>query len=316
MLQQTQVATVIPYFHEFLELFPTVHHLARTDLSKVLSAWEGLGYYSRARHLHEASKIISNHFKGRLPDQLEALLSLPGIGRYTAGAILSIAYHQESPILDGNIKRLLTRLFAIREDPKERKTEKRLWEVSGALIPQGRASSFNQALMELGATVCTPKRPVCVLCPLRAFCEAMGLGNPEAFPKKKAKKKIPHVEAVSAVIRRNGRVLLNRRPLKGLLGGLWEFPNWKVESGKDLKRSLESQLQKEMTVIGKIENPVGTFQHTFSHFKLTLHVFGCRIVSGNPEGKWVPLRKLDLFPMSKLHRTIAEKLGNDIIYKA
>ncbi|OGP54739.1 MAG: A/G-specific adenine glycosylase [Deltaproteobacteria bacterium RBG_13_52_11b] len=306
MLQQTQVATVIPYYLKFLKLFPTVRHLARADLSDVLRVWEGLGYYSRARNLHKAARTVVILFNGKIPDNPEDLLSLPGVGRYTAGAILSIAFNRESPVLDGNVKRVLSRLYAIPGDPKERKIEERLWDISGSLIPKGNAHSFNQALMELGATICIPKEPLCLLCPLQQLCRARKQGNPESYPKKVSKKAIPHVEAVSAVIIKEGRVLLKHRPPRGLLGGLWEFPNWEIEKGKDLKRSLKNHLKKEMALTAKVDGLVGTLKHTYSHFRLTLHVYYCQIPDGKASGKWVSARNLHHYPMSRLHRRIAQ----------
>ena len=172
MLQQTRVDTVIPYYRRFIKTFPTVQRLARADLSEVLKVWEGLGYYSRARNLQKAARIISSQFHGRIPDTLDGLLSLPGIGRYTAGAILSIAFNQEAPILDGNVKRVLSRLFAVSGNPARGKAEALLWQLSASLIPEGHASPFNQALMDLGATVCTPKVPQCSICPLARLCKA------------------------------------------------------------------------------------------------------------------------------------------------
>ncbi len=248
-------------------------------------------------------------FNGTIPDNLKDLLSLPGIGRYTAGAILSIAFNRETPVLDGNVKRVLCRLYAIPEDPKETKTEERLWSISGSLIPEGNAHSFNQALMELGATICIPRKPLCLLCPLRNFCRARKQGNSEVYPKQVVKKRIPHVEAVSAVIFKEGRVLLRQRPPRGLLGGLWEFPNWKVEKDKELKTSLRKRLKEEMGGGVKVTDPVGTLQHAYSHFKVTLHVYRCRIFYGEVRGRWVSLQNLHLFPMSKLHRRIADTLA-------
>ena len=309
MLQQTQVATAIPYYERFLKSFPTVHHLARADLSDVLRVWEGLGYYSRARNLHKAAGTVVTLFNGLIPDNFEDLLTLPGIGRYTAGAILSIAFNREAPVLDGNVTRVLCRLYAIPGDPKERKTEERLWSVSGSLIPKGSAHSFNQALMELGATICTPREPLCLLCPLQRFCSASKQGKPEAYPKKESKKEIPHVEAVSAVIIKENRVLLRQRPPRGLLGGLWEFPNWETEKGNDLKRSLKSHLKKEVALTAKVNGLVATLKHTYSHFKITLHVYYCRIPNGKVPGKWVPVRDLHQYPMSRLHRRIADTMA-------
>ncbi len=218
MLQQTQVATVIPYYLRFLKAFPTVRHLAKADLSKVLKVWEGLGYYSRARNLHRASRIVSNDFNGKIPDNLTDLRTFPGIGRYTAGAILSIAFNKEAPVLDGNVKRVLSRLFAIAEPPAGGKSEVRLWHLSESLIPKGKASSFNQGLMDLGAMICTPKEPQCPECPLLDLCNGRASGDPERFPTKILKKKIPHIEAISAVIQREWKSSSAAKAAAGTFG--------------------------------------------------------------------------------------------------
>ena len=225
MLQQTQVATVIPYYRNFLKTFPTVCNLAKANLSKVLKVWEGLGYYSRARNLHRASQIVLNRFHGKIPDTLKDLLNLPGIGRSTAGAILSFAFHKEAPILDGNAKRVFSRLFTVSGSPGERKTEQLLWNISESLIPRGHSNPFNQALMDLGSMLCTPKDPQCPLCPLRDLCKGKASREPERFPAKSIKKKIPHIEAIAAVITRDRNVLLHRRPPKGpYSAGYGNFP--------------------------------------------------------------------------------------------
>lgn len=307
MLQQTQVAAVIPYYKNFLKTFPTVQSLASADLSKVLKVWEGLGYYSRARNLHRASQIILKRFGGKIPDNPKDLLGLPGVGRYTAGAILSIAFNQEVPILDGNVKRVLSRLFAVSDPPK--KTEKILWEYSASLIPEGHASSFNQALMDLGATVCTPKNPSCFQCPLKRLCKSYQLGEPERFPTRVTKKRIPRIEAVAAVIQKSGKVLLKQRPTKGLLGGLWEFPNWSVEKKKDLMEYLRLKVKSELGLRITSEVPLGTFQQTYSHFKLTLHVFQYQYADGNRAKRWVSINDLDQFAMSRIDRQIAKRVS-------
>ena len=305
MLQQTQVDTVIPYYQRFLKVFPTVEVLAKADLSRVLKIWEGLGYYSRARHLHQAAKRIVDQFNGRIPDRLNDLLSLPGIGRYTAGAILSIAHNKEAPILDGNVKRVLSRLHAVATILGETKTEKLLWTLSESLIPRGHAGSFNEALMDLGATVCTPKRPSCSLCPLRNLCRAKAIGNPERYPTKAKKRKIPHVNGVSAVIVKDGKVLLHQRPPRGFSGGLWEFPNWRVQREKNPSRRLVKWITDEKRLRVAVKGRVGSFEQTYSHFKLTLHVYHCQALDGEGSGRWVTIRDLHRFPMSRIHRRIA-----------
>jgi A/G-specific adenine glycosylase len=310
MLQQTQVNTVIPYYNHFLKTFPTIQDLAKANLSKVLKVWEGLGYYSRARNLHRASQIILNHFNGKIPDNLKGLLGLPGIGRYTAGAILSIAFNKTAPILDGNVKRVLSRLFVISGHPK--KTEEFLWPLSESLIPKGSPGAFNQALMDLGSMICTPKNPNCLSCPLKNLCQGYLSGNPESYPLRSVKKKVPHIEAIAAVIQKNGKVLLRQRPPKGLLGGLWEFPNWKIEEERRsrLRLRLRNFIHKEMGMDIEVKESIGTFQQIYSHFKLTLHVFHCQVVDEIRNGKWIPIRNLHQLPMSRIYRRIANTLSD------
>ena len=309
MLQQTQVATVIPYYQKFLKSFPTIHHLAKSDLSKVLKVWEGLGYYSRARNLHQASKIIANHSNGKIPDKLKDLLNLPGIGRYTAGAILSIAYNKKAPILDGNVKRVLSRLFVVSGNPK--KTEEFLWPLSESLIPKGSPGAFNQALMDLGSMTCTPKNPNCLSCPLKNLCQGYLSGKPESYPLRSVKKKVPHIEAIAAVIQKHGKVLLRQRPPKGLLGGLWEFPNWPIDGKKDLKEYLRLKVKSDFGLKVKCKENLGPFKQTYSHFKLTLHVFKCDALEGRGKGKWVSIKKLDRLPMSRIHRRISQTFAKN-----
>src|SRR4030043_1760574 len=246
MLQQTQVATVIPYYQKFLKTFPTLRHLAKTNLSKVLKSWEGLGYYSRARNLHRASQIVLNHFHGKIPDTLKDLLNLPGIGRSTAGAILSFAFQKEAPILVGNAKRVFSRLFTVSGSPGERKTQQLLWQLSESLVPRGFSNPFNQALMDLGSMLCTTKEPQCLRCPLRNLCQGYLSGKPESYPPQIIKKTIPHITATSAVIEKDKKVLLNQRPPVGLLGGLWEFPNWKIGAKERLRLRLRNYIKQEI----------------------------------------------------------------------
>jgi A/G-specific adenine glycosylase len=312
MLQQTQVTTAIPYYKKFLKSFPTVRHLARADLSRVLKIWEGLGYYSRARNLHRASQIVSNHFHGRIPENLEGLLSLPGIGRSTAGALLSFAFQKDASILDTNVKRVISRLFAVSENPAAGKTDDLLWRTSESLVPKGYSYPFNQALMDLGSMLCTVKKPDCDRCPLRNVCKGRASGKPEKYPSKRIRKTIPHVESVSAVIKRDGKVLLRQRPPSGLLGGLWEFPNWRIKEKQRsrLRLRLRTNTKKDMGITVDVKELIGTFRQTFSHFKLTLQVYHCQATDGEGKGNWVAIRSLHLFPMSRIHRRIALQLSN------
>ncbi len=251
-----------------------------------------------------------NHFNGKIPNQLKDLLNLPGIGRSTAGAILSFAYNEEAPILNGNAKRVISRLFAVSDNPAKGKVENLLWRISESLIPKGYSNSFNQAIMDLGSMLCTTKEPQCLRCPLRNLCQGYLSGKPESYPPRTIKKTIPHITAISAVIEKDKKVLLNQRPPVGLLGGLWEFPNWKIEGEK--RFGLRNYIKKEMGINVKVKESLGTFQQTYSHFKLTLHVFHCQPLNGKEKGKWVPIRKLPLLPMSRIHRRIAQMIDNEI----
>ena len=204
MLQQTQVATVIPYFHRFLERFPTIADLAAAEEQDVLRLWQGLGYYSRARNLHKAAKAVVNQFGGRMPNDVDALLKLPGVGRYTAGAIASLAHDRVAPILDGNVIRVISRLDHLLTDPRERTAQAHLWQRATEILPKTRVGDFNSALMELGATICTPRAPQCLICPVRSFCEAAERGDPESIPPPKKSKPTPLVKRWILAIRSHG----------------------------------------------------------------------------------------------------------------
>lgn len=302
MLQQTQVATVIPYYARFLASFPTVEALAAASLDAVLKQWEGLGYYARARHLHAAARKVVAEFDGQIPDTMEALLSLPGIGRYTAGAILSIANGQDVPAPDGNVRRVLSRVFAIGEDVSRGSGQRRLWQLAESLLPHGKAGDFNQALMDLGATICSPRAPLCEECPLAADCQAHCLGREEQFPVRSPRRSLPHYEVTAGVVwNDDGHFLIAQRPPIGLLGGLWEFPGGKRESGESLEDCLRRELAEELAIEVTVDAPLTVVQHAYTHFRITLYAFHCRLVGGQPRAlgctdwAWIRLDMVDRF---------------------
>ncbi|MFQ5675407.1 MAG: A/G-specific adenine glycosylase, partial [bacterium] len=247
MLQQTQVETVIPYYKEFLKSFPQIMSLANADLSEVLKAWEGLGYYARARNLHKGAQLICRDYDGLLPDKYHELLRIPGIGPYTAAAIASIAFDERYAVVDGNVSRVLSRLFLMNEPPSQNKPQ--FQKIATLLLHGNRPGDFNQAMMELGALVCTPKDPACSECPVQAHCEAFKtLTDPSMLPKRAFAKPKPHFDVVVGIIWRRGRILIDQRPLNGLLGGLWEFPGGKKENGETLQQCLTREIKEELGI--------------------------------------------------------------------
>ncbi len=314
MLQQTRVDTVMPYFQRWMEQFPTLQVLADAAEQEVLKAWEGLGYYSRARNLHRAALRVSREFNGQLPADARALASLPGIGRYTAGAIASIAFGLDEPALDGNIRRVLSRLFDLRLPARSPEGERQLWELARQHLPPGRAGDYNQALMDLGATFCTPHSPHCAECPLENLCQARALGLQEERPIMIQRQPIPHYLVTAAIISRANTVLIAQRPANGLLGGMWEFPGGKLETGEDFPAALKREIQEELGVEILVGQAFGIYRHAYTHFRVTLHAFFCKLVAGEPQAleaselKWVKPAELGLFPMGKIDRLIAARI--------
>ena len=308
MLQQTRVDTVIPYFEKWMGLFPTVKALASASEQDVLNAWEGLGYYSRARNLHKAAKVVVEKFNGELPRDLDDLRSLPGIGRYTVGAIASMAFGMDEPTLDGNLRRVFSRLFDVEEVANSPVGEKMLWELAAKNLPKGQAGDYNQALMDLGATICLPKNPRCLLCPLMSRCKARENGTQEMRPVLKAKQAVPSYVHAAAVIVGRGRVLLSHRPAEGLLGGMWEFPNARVEG--DPAKALVKGLKAATQIQVKRKEALDLVEHAYSHFRVTVYPFLCEIVSAPKRKnlKWVKLSKLEDYPMGKVDRQIARQI--------
>ena len=318
MLQQTQAVTVIPYFQRFTERFPTLQALATAPLDDVLKVWEGLGYYARARNLHRAAQQIIAEFDGRLPDTVEALSRLPGIGAYTAGAIASLAFGRDAPVVDGNVKRVLCRVYAVRGDVRLPKVQRKLWALAEMNLPKGRAGRWNEALMELGATVCLPRAPRCDECPLAQACRARARGIQEKLPARAARRRTPHYDVTAAVIRKKGRILVAQRPLGGMLGGLWEFPGGKVEPGESLEQCLRREIREELGIEIKVGQLVALVKHTYTHFRITLHAFECRLQRGHPcaigvsDWRWVTLEELDNFAFAVTDRKIIRALREEM----
>jgi A/G-specific adenine glycosylase len=316
MLQQTQVETVLPYFERWMVRFPDIKTLAAADEQDVLTVWEGLGYYSRARNLHRAARQVMMEHNGQLPRTCAALKSLPGIGPYTAAAIASIAFGEDVAAVDGNIRRVIARLFDVSVPARSTQGEKQIQKLTQAYLPLGRAGDYNQALMDLGALICTPKKPDCTSCPIAVECSALQLGLQEERPVRMPRKKVPHLTVTAAIIRQDGLVLLAQRPPKGLLGGLWEFPGGTLEEDDpDLRACLQREIREELGVEIDVDEPFGQYEHAYTHFKITLHAFLCRLTEGAlPQAldgqvlAWAALPELPNYPMGKVDRQIARRL--------
>lgn len=347
MLQQTQVATVVPYFHRFTEAFPTVQALARADEQAVLTLWQGLGYYRRARNLHAAAKAIVSDHGGEVPATVNELLKLPGIGAYTAGAIASIAHGTRAAVVDGNVERVFARLMLIEDPINAPGTKKAVWSLAERLVPKSNPGDYNQALMELGATICKPKLPKCFVCPVRAYCHGVQETNPERLPVKLAKKKPKEVTHVVIAASRKGKYLFEQRPSDGLWSSMWQLPTWE-DTGADLLGSLK-QLKNSHRDASRPENrdtdeparrPRGNtaaistalmdwfrsrfnltldppavltdFTHQTTHRTIRFVVLHAEAVSGRLKpnaGVWRKLNQLNDLPMSNPQRQAIKELS-------
>lgn len=317
MLQQTQVATVLPYYARFLAAFPTIQALAAAPADAVLKQWEGLGYYARGRNLQKAAQQIIEQHGGAFPQTFEAVHALPGIGESTAGAILTFAFGQPHAILDGNVKRVLSRLTGETGNIQEKNTLARLWETSRNLLPQDAqaAYTFNQALMELGATLCTPKNPQCTDCPWQDDCVALKKGLQDKLPVKTKAKATPHYTIGAGVVfDETGQVLIALRPAEGLLGGLWEFPGGKCKNNESIPQCIVRELKEETGLTVEVESLIATVKHAYTHFKITLHAYRCRKVSGTAKPKasqavrWVNIAELGQYAFPKANHAILKAL--------
>jgi len=326
MLQQTRVDTVIDYYRRWMKAFPSWRALARAPQADVLKCWEGLGYYARPRNLHAAAKIVCDDFniifskdwKKRAENfqGLEKFLrSFPGIGNYTAAAIASLAFNEDAAVVDGNVIRVLSRLFAYGGDGKSTVGKKKMQAWADELLVKGRAGEYNEAMMELGALVCVPVAPKCADCPMQKVCTAFAKGLPDKYPVMKKKKKVPHIVVGAAVVtNRKGEVLIAQRKQNDMLGGLWEFPGGKQEPGETIEECIARELKEELGINVEVGDFLMTVKHAYSHFTMTLHVHRAKIISGRPrpldcaDYRWVKISALRDFAYSKADLHVVEKL--------
>jgi len=311
MLQQTTVAAVIEYYQRFLKSFPSVEHLASAPLEAVIDLWAGLGYYARARNLHAAAKLVVEEFGGSFPQSLAELQQLPGVGRSTAGAISALAFEQRAPILDGNVRRILCRLFALQQPPRSAVAEKQLWLWAERLTPQLRVHDYTQAIMDLGAMICVPRKPICEQCPLRELCLARQLGLEQQLPLKQKSKPVPTRHEVALLLEKAGSYLVRRRPASGLLGGLWEFPTISVVEGDSAEQKVRL-LMNDFAVRGELQ-PLGSINHIYSHFRLELQLYRLSIVDLSQVGEggndWCCFEELSQLALHGAHKKALKKLA-------
>lgn len=315
MLQQTRVDQALPYYRRFLEAFPSVEALAEAEQDDVLQLWEGLGYYSRARRLHSAAQTVVREHDGSLPDSKDSIEELPGIGPYTSAAVLSIAFNKPHAVVDGNVSRVLARVFAIDADIKKYATKRLLRNLSQDLLNEHRPAAFNQAVMELGATVCTPTQPLCDKCPLSKTCRAYAEDRQLEYPVKSSRKPVPHYNiAVGLVANEDDHLLIAKRPEDAMLGGLWEFPGGKQEDDEALYETCVRELQEELGIEVSVGPLFMELDHAYSHLKITLSAFPCRIRCGTPKATngmpltWASIQELNDFAFPRANRKIIEEL--------
>ena len=315
MLQQTQVETVIPYYERFLRQCPDLPALAAAELDEVLKLWEGLGYYSRARNLHRTARILVAQHNACFPRTAGELQQLPGIGRYTAGAIASIAFDEPSPVLDGNVMRVFARLLDLDEDITRAATQRRLWALAQQWLPQVRPGTWNQALMELGRRICRPRQPDCPRCPLQSQCLARARGSQAQRPRRPPRADRPHYDVVVALLRNaQDELLLQRRPPEGLLGGLWTFPGGRVTAADaSLPDALHRLLRATLALEVQRGAALAPVQQGFTHFRITLHAWECELLSGPaatqlPELAWARPEALARYSFGRAERALIATL--------
>jgi A/G-specific adenine glycosylase len=315
MLQQTRVATARGYYERFLQRFPTITDLAVAEEGDVLKAWEGLGYYSRALNLHRAARAVVSDHNGALPDTYGGLLSLPGIGPYTAAAISSIVFDRPHPALDGNVMRFFSRMLRLEEDPRRASVRATMVRVGEALMPRTGTGDLNQAFIELGARLCLPRQPDCDHCPVARWCRARAeLADPSVLPLRPERKDRPHLQVTAGIIRRAGKLLIAQRPPGGMLAGLWEFPGGKQEPGESLSDCLQREIKEELGITIDVEEEVACVDHEFTHLSITLHAFAARHRAGRARRiacadlAWIDAERLQDYAIPRADHLVLEAL--------
>jgi A/G-specific adenine glycosylase len=314
MLQQTRVATVIPYYERFIKTFPDVVSLATATDNRLMKAWEGLGYYARARHLRDAARQIVARYDGKLPITREQLIELPGFGEYTATSVASLAFQEDCAAVDGNVMRVLARLFAIESDTRKPAARREFQRIADALLPVGKAAAFNEAIMELGALICKPRNPDCAACPIRRYCRAYREGRVNELPARSTKPDVPHHHIAIGVVYKADKILIALRPAEGLLGNLWEFPGGKCKADESLAECCRREIFEETGLTVEVGKQFSIVRHSYSHFRITLHAFLCRYVSGaakaqsSQQVRWVKLSALNEYAFPRANKKIIADL--------
>lgn len=321
MLQQTQVATALPYYLRFIHRFPVISDLAEADLETVLKMWEGLGYYARARNFHKAAGMVVEKFNGQVPVQLEIFKTLPGVGDYIGAAVQSIAFNHPHAVVDGNVKRVLARLFCLDTPVNHASSHKKFLKYADSLLLKKKPGMFNQAMMELGALICSPKTPRCQNCPVSGLCEAFSLEKTALFPKRIKSKKVPVHTIAVGIIADGQKILITRRPIEGLLGGLWEFPGGKVENQETSEAACIREIKEETGLGVKITGYLTRIHHAYTHFKIKMDVFYCRKINGRTrlngpiDHRWISLGDIGRFAFPKANNKFIPLIEKHCLFK-
>ena len=318
MLQQTQMDRVVNYFNRWITRFPDIGSITRANEEEVLKLWEGLGYYARAKNIMKSAGILKDCFKSTLPADYELLLKLPGIGKYTAAAIMSIAFNEDYPLVDANIERIFARLFNLPKPVKDKKTHTYIWQKASEILPKGMARLFNQGMMELGALVCIAKNPRCKICPVREDCQAFSLGLVSERPVLKEPVKTIFIEMATGILQRTGSILIQKRKTKGVWANLWEFPGGRLEPGETPEMALVREyLEETELAVGNLKK-ITTVQHSYTIYRVTLHCYFCSLVDtrhepvlhGAQEYRWIKPKELSNYAFPAGHRKLIRYLQN------